>query len=62
MSSFWNIYFDEGNKNLFSLKNRSSLIIGGAGLLGSEMSYALAELDSNLVIASRNKDKCKNIC
>ena len=49
-------------KTLFSLKNRSSLIIGGAGLLGSEMSYALAELDSNLVIASRNKDKCKNIC
>ena len=49
-------------KDLFSLKDRLSLIIGGAGLLGSEMSYALAELDSNLIIASRDKDKCKKLC
>jgi len=47
--------------DLFSLKNKYSLIIGGSGLLGSEICFALAELGSNLIIAGRNIDKCKNI-
>ena len=47
--------------DLFSLKNKYSLVIGGSGLLGSEICFALAELGSNLIIAGRNIDKCKNI-
>ena len=42
-------------KELFSLKNKNSLIIGGAGYLGKAMSSTLLELGSNVVISSRNK-------
>ena len=42
-------------KELFSLKKKSSLIIGGAGYLGKAMSTTLLELGSNVIIASRNK-------
>ncbi|MCL5272894.1 MAG: SDR family oxidoreductase [Gammaproteobacteria bacterium] len=45
---------------LFSLKNKTALVVGGAGLLGSELSYALAELGANLIIASRDISKCQN--
>lgn len=45
--------------DLFSLKNKTALIIGGAGLLGSEISHAFAELGANLIIASRNHAKCQ---
>ncbi len=44
-------------KNLFSLKGKTSLIIGGAGYLGKEISLALAELGSNVIIASRDIEK-----
>lgn len=46
--------------DLFSLNNKTALVIGGAGLLGSELSYALAELGANLIIASRDISKCQN--
>ena len=42
---------------LFSLKNKTALITGGAGYLGSEISDALAELGANIIIAARNKEK-----
>ena len=43
---------------LLSLEGKKALIIGGAGLLGSEISFALAELGAEIYIASRNIDKC----
>jgi NAD(P)-dependent dehydrogenase (short-subunit alcohol dehydrogenase family) len=42
-------------KELFSFRNKSSLIIGGAGYLGKAMSSTLLELGASVIIASRNK-------
>lgn len=47
-------------KDLFSLKNRTALVTGGAGYLGLAICEALAELGANVVIASRDGEKCKN--
>jgi NAD(P)-dependent dehydrogenase (short-subunit alcohol dehydrogenase family) len=44
---------------LFDLKGRTALVTGGAGYLGTEMSAALAELGANVVIASRDGEKCR---
>lgn len=44
--------------DLFSLKGKTALIVGGAGLLGSEIAFALAELGANIVLASRDITKC----
>jgi len=46
-------------KDLFSLRGRTALISGGAGFLGTAMCEALAELGANVVIASRDYEKCK---
>ena len=43
--------------NLFSMKNKNALIIGGAGYLGSEMTKTLTDLGANVIVASRNKKK-----
>ncbi len=43
--------------NLFSLKNKRVLIIGGAGYLGGAMSETFAELGAEIIIASRNLKK-----
>lgn len=48
--------------DLLSLKDRTALITGGAGYLGSEISYTLAELGANVIIASRDKNKCQERC
>lgn len=45
-------------QDLFSLKGRDALVIGGAGLLGGEISYAFAELGARVIIASRDLEKC----
>lgn len=45
--------------DLFDISGRSALIIGGAGLLGSEIAFGLAELGSNVVVASRSLEKCR---
>lgn len=47
-------------KDLFSLKNRTALVTGGAGYLGLAMCETLAELGANVVLASRDEEKCKN--
>lgn len=47
---------------LFSLKNKVALVTGGAGYLGSEICYALAEQGADIIIASRNIDSCKQKC
>ena len=44
--------------DLFSLKGRTALVVGGAGLLGGEISAAFAELGAELLIASRDAKKC----
>jgi NAD(P)-dependent dehydrogenase (short-subunit alcohol dehydrogenase family) len=45
--------------DLFSLKGRTALVIGGAGLLGGQISHAFAELGAELIIASRDGDKTR---
>lgn len=44
---------------LMSLKGRDALVVGGAGLLGGEISHALAELGARVIVASRDLEKCK---
>lgn len=46
-------------KDLMSLKGRRALITGGAGLLGSQISEALAELGATVFVASRDQGKCQ---
>ncbi len=45
--------------NLLSLRGRDALVVGGAGLLGGEIAYALAELGARVVVASRDVSKCQ---
>lgn len=42
---------------LLDLSGRTALVVGGAGLLGGEISYAFAELGAEVLIASRNVEK-----
>ena len=46
---------------LMDLKGKTVFITGGAGYLGSSMSHALAELGANIVIASRDGEKCEQL-
>jgi NAD(P)-dependent dehydrogenase (short-subunit alcohol dehydrogenase family) len=45
--------------NLLSLEGRKALVIGGAGLLGGEITSVLVELGADVTIASRDVDKCE---
>lgn len=47
--------------NLFDLSEKTVLITGGAGHLGTAMSEALVAYGAELFIASRDEDKCKNL-
>lgn len=47
-------------ESLFSLTGRTALVTGGAGLLGSQISTALAELGASVVVASRDQAKCQS--
>lgn len=46
-------------EELFSLQGKSALITGGAGYLGKAISYTLAELGANLIIAGRDVQKAQ---
>ena len=46
-------------KNLFNLKNKTAIIVGGSGYIGESICHALSEQGCNLVIASRDINKCK---
>src|SRR3954470_16006256 len=48
--------------DLLSLKGRTAFVTGGAGYLGTEISYTLAELGANVIIASRDAAKCQQRC
>lgn len=45
--------------DLLSLKGKTALVVGGAGLLGGEISHAFGELGAELFIASRDIEKVK---
>jgi NAD(P)-dependent dehydrogenase (short-subunit alcohol dehydrogenase family) len=47
-------------QGLFSLQNKTVFITGGTGHLGTAMSEALAELEANIVIGSRDKEKSES--
>ena len=47
-------------KTLFDLNGKVALVTGGAGYLGNAICESLAEQGATVVIASRDKNKCKN--
>lgn len=47
-------------KNLFSLKERTAIITGGAGYLGSAMSKALAAYGAKVILLGRTEEKLKD--
>jgi NAD(P)-dependent dehydrogenase (short-subunit alcohol dehydrogenase family) len=46
-------------KDLLSLEDRTAFVTGGAGFLGTAMCETFAELGANVVLASRDEEKCK---
>lgn len=46
---------------LFDLSGKVAIVTGGAGRLGSQISAALAEAGANVVVASRDLDKCQEL-
>lgn len=42
-----------GIYDLLSLKDQNAVVVGGTGLLGGQITYALAELGARIVVASR---------
>jgi gluconate 5-dehydrogenase len=49
-------------QQLLSLRDRTAIVTGGAGYLGTAICETLAELGANLVIASRDQAKCQKKC
>src|SRR5688500_8080780 len=46
-------------QHLFSLKGKVAIVTGGAGFFGTPISIALAEAGAQVIIASRNGEKCR---
>jgi gluconate 5-dehydrogenase len=49
-------------QQLLSLKGKTAVVTGGAGYLGTAISETLAELGANLILASRDQEKCQKEC
>lgn len=49
-------------QELQSMKGKTAIVTGGAGYLGSAISETLAELGANLILASRDQQKCEKKC
>lgn len=45
-------------QDLFSLKNKCAVVVGGAGKIGFPISQALAEAGASVCIASKSKERC----
>jgi len=43
---------------IFSLKDKTAIVTGGAGHLGTAFSEALAEAGASVIVASKNEKKC----
>lgn len=48
-------------KEIFSLENKTAIITGGTGHLGTAMTLALSEFGANVVVAGRNRDKFNSL-
>lgn len=46
------------DRDLFDLTGKVAVVVGGAGLLGSEVSEALVDAGATVVVASRDGDRC----
>src|ERR1035438_8467130 len=46
-------------ENLFSLAGKTAVVVGGGGVLASEMAMGLAGAGANIVIADLNEDQAK---
>ena len=57
----FNDTYDESLKNMLSLKGKVAVITGGAGYLGTDMCYTLAELGATTIIAGRNYKNCEKL-
>ncbi len=47
--------------NLFSLQNKTALVIGGSGVLGGAMSRALALAGARVAVLSRRAEACEKV-
>lgn len=52
---------DKKYTNLFSLKNKTALITGGAGILGQKFCVGLAESGANVAIVDINQEAAENL-
>ena len=46
---------------IFSLKNKTAIVTGAAGLIGKEHCNALSESGANVIVADIDADKCSKI-
>jgi len=46
-------------ENLYGLKNKNAVVIGGSGTLAGSMAFGLAEAGANIAILGRNLEKAK---
>lgn len=47
-------------RELLSLEGRTALVTGGAGYLGIAICEVLVELGADIIVASRDQEKCRN--
>ena len=48
-------------KSLYDFSDRTVLVTGGAGVLGSEIVRTLAECNANVVVLSRNQEQGEKV-